>query len=176
LKKKITPLKLDHVAYRCNDAQETTNFYTQLLDMKLVAALTADIVGSTKEFCPHIHIFFEMQDGSSVAFFETPEEKPMLMDPNTPAWVQHLALEVADRETQLAIKDRLELAGVTVIGPKDGHLCVSIYFFDPSGHRLEIAYRKVTPNAATERDAYRILKRWMQTKRPDKDLVLEQPI
>jgi glyoxylase I family protein len=113
---------------------------------------------------------------SAYSYFETPEEKPMLMDPNTPAWVQHLALEVADRETQLAIKDRLELAGVTVIGPKDGHLCVSIYFFDPSGHRLEIAYRKVTPNAATERDAYRILKRWMQTKRPDKDLVLEQPI
>lgn len=171
-----TPMRLDHVAYRCKDARQTTEFYTKLLDMKLVAALTDDIVGSTREVCPHIHIFFAMQDGSCVAFFETPEEKPMGRDPNTPAWVQHLALEVPDGATQLAIKAKLEAAGVSVIGPKSGHLCVSIYFFDPNGHRLEIAYRKVTPNAATERDAYRILERWSETKKPVRDLELEHPV
>jgi len=173
---KITPLRLDHVAYRCKDARETADFYTRMFDMKMVAALTADIVGSTKEFCPHIHVFFAMQDGSSVAFFETPGEKPMGFDPNTPAWVQHLALEVPDSATQLAIKARLEAAGVKVIGPKDGHLCVSIYFFDPNGHRLEISYRKVVPNDATERDAWRILERWSQTKRHVTDVELEHPI
>ncbi|MFA5491214.1 MAG: VOC family protein [Candidimonas sp.] len=172
----FTPMRLDHVAYRCHDAAETARFYTSLLDMRLVAAVTDSHVQSTKEHCPHIHIFFAMEDGSCVAFFETPEEKPMGRDPNTPEWVQHLALQVRDRETLLAAKARLEAAGVKVIGPKDGHLCVSIYFFDPNGHRLELTNRKVVPDAAMERDAQRILERWSQTKQPVKDLELEHHI
>lgn len=170
------PLMLDHVAYRCKDAGETTDFYTKLLGMRLVAAITDSHVQSTKEHCPHIHVFFAMDDGSCVAFFETPEEKPMGRDPNTPAWVQHLALQVRDRETLLAAKTRLEAAGVSVIGPKDGHMCVSIYFFDPSGHRLELTNRKVVPDAASERDAYRILERWQLTKEPVHDVALERPM
>lgn len=170
------PLMLDHVAYRCNDAQETTRFYTELLGMRLVAAVTDSHVQSTKERCPHIHVFFAMQDGSCVAFFETPEEPPMGRDPNTPAWVQHLALQVPDRETLLAAKARLEAAGVSVIGPKDGHLCVSIYFFDPNGHRLELTNRKVVPDERTERDAHRILDIWARTRQPVKDIALERPL
>ncbi len=165
---RMTPLRLNHVAYRCRDAKETTEFYTSLLDMRLVAAVSHSHVPSTKEHCPHVHVFFAMQDGSCVAFFETPEEPEMGRDPNTPDWVQHLALEVGDRKTLLDMKDRLERAGLSVIGPKDGHLCVSIYFFDPSGHRLELTYQKVVPDEQTERDAYRILEEWSRTKQPGK--------
>lgn len=172
----LTPLGLDHVAYRCRDAKETADFYTKLLDLKLVAAVTDSHVQSTKERCPHIHVFFAMQNGGCVAFFETPEEPPMGRDPNTPAWVQHLALEMKDTESLLAAKVRLEAAGVKVIGPKDGHLCVSIYFFDPSGHRLELTTRKVIPDERTERDAYRILERWAATRLPVRDVALERPI
>lgn len=170
------PTMLDHVAYRCRDAGETTEFYTKVLGMKLVAAVTDSHVQSTKERCPHIHVFFAMQDGGCVAFFETPEERPMGRDANTPAWVQHLALQVKDRETLLAMKKRLEDAGVSVIGPKDGHLCVSIYFFDPSGHRLELTNRKVVPDDRSERDAHRILARWQETKQPVSDVTLERPL
>lgn len=170
------PMMLDHVAYRCKDAGETTEFYTKVLGMKLVAAVTDSHVQSTKERCPHIHVFFAMQDGSCVAFFETPEEKPMGRDPNTPAWVQHLALQVKDRETLLGMKQRLEAHGVSVIGPKDGHMCVSIYFFDPSGHRLEFTNRKVVPDDRSERDAHRIVARWQETKQPVTDVELERPL
>jgi len=172
----FTPLGLDHVAYRCKDARETTEFYTKLLDMPLVAAITSEYVQSTKERCPHIHIFFHMRNGGCVAFFEVPGEPPMDRDPNTPAWVQHLALELPDMETLMAAKQRLEAAGVKVIGPKDGHMCVSIYFFDPNGHRLELTIRKIVPDERTERDAYRILDRWMETKSEVRDLELERPI
>lgn len=172
----FTPLGLDHVAYRCKDARETTAFYTQLLDMPLVAAITAETVQSTKERCPHIHIFFHLRNGGCVAFFEVPEEPPMGRDPNTPAWVQHLALQLPDLPTLLAAKARLEAAGVPVIGPKDGHLCISIYFFDPNGHRLELTVRKVEPDERTARDAWRILERWSETKAAVRDLVLEHPI
>lgn len=172
----ITPKRLDHVAYRCIDAKQTADFYTKLLDMKLVAAVTDSIVQSTKERCPHIHVFFAMEDGSCVAFFETPEERPMGRDPNTPAWVQHLALEVRDRETLMAAKSRLEAAGVQVIGPKDGHLCVSIYFFDPNGHRLELTNRKVVPDERSARDASKILERWNETRQPVVDIELERRV
>ena len=90
--------------------------------------------------------------------------------------MQHLALEVGDRETLLAMKARLEKAGLSVIGPKDGHLCVSIYFFDPNGHRLELTYRKVVPDERTARDAQRILAAWTRTKQPVTDIEIEHPI
>jgi glyoxylase I family protein len=173
---KLTPLGLDHVAYRCKDAKQTTDFYTGLLDMELVAAITSEYVQSTKERCPHIHIFFHMQNGGCVAFFEVPEEPPMGRDENTPAWVQHLALEMPDRESLMAAKARLEAAGIEVIGPKDGHMCVSIYFFDPNGHRLELTNRKLVPDERTSRDAYRILERWSETKAEVRDIELERPI
>jgi len=172
----IHPRGLDHVAYRCKDAKETTDFYTGVLGMPLVAAVTDSHVQSTKEYCPHIHVFFAMKDGSCVAFFETPGEKPMGRDPNTPEWVQHLALQLDSREELLAAKERLEKAGVKVIGPKDGHLCVSIYFFDPNGHRLELTIRKVVPDERTARDAQRILDQWNRTKQPVRGLALEREI
>lgn len=172
----MAPLRLDHAAFRCRDAKETTEFYTGLLDMKLVAAVSHSHVPSTKEYCPHVHIFFGMQDGSCLAFFETPEEPEMGRDPNTPDWVQHFAMNVGDRETLLAMKARLEEAGISVIGPKDGHMCVSIYFFDPNGHRLELTYRKLEPDARTERDAYLILEEWNRTKKPVAELELEHQI
>lgn len=172
----IYPRGLDHVAYRCKDAKETAEFYTGVLGMPLVAAVTDSHVQSTKEYCPHIHVFFGMQDGSCVAFFETPEEKPMGRDPNTPEWVQHLALQVGSREELLAAKERLEKAGVKVIGPKDGHLCVSIYFFDPNGHRLELTIRKIVPDERTARDAERILEQWSRTKQPVRDLTMEHGV
>ncbi len=45
-------------------------------------------------------------------------------------------------------------------------MCVSIYFFDPSGHRLELTNRKVVPDERSERDAHRIVARWQETSSP----------
>ena len=63
----MTVQGLHHVAYRCNDARETTDFYTRFLDLGFNTALAENEVPSTGEWSPHIHIFFEMGDGSSVA-------------------------------------------------------------------------------------------------------------
>lgn len=140
--------KLHHVAYRCADAGETVEFYTKALGLSLAHALTNDYVPSIKEYSPHIHIFFEMQDGSYIAFFELPKSPAQGKDPNTPDWVQHLALEVADEAALLAGKQRLEEHGVSVIGPVDHGFCKSIYFFDPSGHRLEMTIRTESAGVA----------------------------
>jgi glyoxylase I family protein len=158
--------KLHHVAYRCNDARETVEFYANAIGLKFAHALTADYVPSVKMYSPHIHIFFEMEDGSYIAFFEVPKSEPAQADPNTPSWVQHLALEVKDMETLLAGKKRLLEHGVDVIGPIDHEFCHSIYFRDPSGHRLEMTCRTEQPGQLEQfaKDAYKVLDGWEKRK------------
>ena len=55
------------------------------------------------------------------------------------------ALEVADEATLLEGKWRLAERGIDVVGPTDHGFCKSIYFFDPSGHRMEMTARSEAP-------------------------------
>ena len=158
--------RLHHVAYRCNDAKETAEFYTSVLGLKYAMAVSEDRVPSTGEESPYMHIFFQMGDGSYVAFFEVPKSPPMQFDPNTPQWVQHLALDVESMEDLVEMKGRLEAAGVEVIGPTDHQICQSIYFFDPNGHRLELTYDTTTTEMAEKlaNVAEPMLKDWDKSK------------
>lgn len=136
--------KLHHVAYRCRDAKETADFYVDLLGLKLAAALVQDYVPSIQQEDPHNHIFFEMEDGSFIAFFDVLNEKgpPTGVDHD---WAQHLALEVENAEKAETVAGRLRARGVEVIGPISHAMCDSWYFYDPSGHRLEMAVRTDSP-------------------------------
>lgn len=131
--------RIHHVAYRCNDAKETVDFYTEVMDMALVLAISEDRVPSTKEPDPYMHVFLDAGMGNILAFFELPNSSPMSKDPNTPDWVQHIAFEVENMEALLAAKAQVEENGLNVIGPVNHGIFKSIYFFDPNGHRLELA-------------------------------------
>lgn len=158
--------KLHHIAFRCTNAAETVDFYTRVLGLKFAHAVSHDYVPSVKQYSPHIHVFFEMQDGSYIAFFEVPESPPAQKDPNTPAWVQHLALEVPDEAALLEGKRRLQENKTDVLGPVDHGFCRSIYFFDPSGHRLEMTIRDEKPGDAErfEKEAQQVLETWKGRK------------
>jgi lactoylglutathione lyase len=88
-------------------------------------------------------------------------------DPNTPSWTQHLALEVGSMEEMLAAKARLEADGIEVIGPTDHTIFKSIYFFDPSGHRLELAFNTGTPEMMKRLDDVKwdMLNEWARTRK-----------
>lgn len=130
---------LHHFAHRCRDAEETRHFYEDLLGLPLYHLIQSDRVPSTGELCPYTHVFFRMADGSFVAFFDLGDDVAAAPSPNTPAWVNHLALRVQSVEALGLIKARLEAAGVEVIGVTDHHIFKSIYFFDPNGIRLELS-------------------------------------
>ena len=157
--------KLHHAAFRCKDAAETVTFYTEVLGLKFAHALGADYVPSTGKYSPHIHIFFEMEDGSSIAFFECPKDPGNIKDLASPDWIQHFAFEVDSVETVLQTKQDLEAKGLNVVGPTNHDFVTSIYFFDPSGHRLELTTRTCDPSryAIFEKEAPEVLALWNQT-------------
>lgn len=162
--------KIHHVAYRCKDAKETVEWYEQHLGMRFVLAIAEDAVPSTKEPDPYMHVFLDAGQGNILAFFELPTRPPMGRDPNTPVWTQHIAFEVATMDELLATKARLEAAGIDVVGPTDHTLFQSIYFFDPNGHRVELASNTGTSEMYAKLDAVKreMLNEWAQTKRAPK--------
>lgn len=133
--------RLHHHAWRCRDSEETRAFYEDLLGMKLAIFLRLPHYEAPGDRPPFAHLFFEMNDGSYIAFFDLGDDTATVPDPETPDWVNHLALEVESLEALEDHKRRLEAAGVEVKGPKDHHFVHSIYFYDPNGIRLELTAR-----------------------------------
>ncbi len=162
--------RIHHVAYRCNDAKETVEWYGKYLNMDFVLAIAEDEVPSTKEADPYMHIFLDAGNGNVLAFFELPTKLPMGRDPNTPEWTQHLAFEVDSVESLLETKAKLEADGIAVIGPTDHTIFKSIYFFDPSGHRMELAANTATPKMKKMLDDVKwdMLNEWAKTKKAPK--------
>lgn len=159
--------RIHHVAYRCKNAKETVAFYRDLLDMDFLLAIAEDEVPSTKEPDPYMHVFLDAGQGNVLAFFEIPNAPDMGRDSNTPLWVQHIAFEVASMDELLSAKQRLEEAGVDVLGPTDHTIFKSIYFFDPNGHRIELATNTAKPGMLEElkRVAPAMLDEWDLTKK-----------
>jgi len=137
--------QIHHVAYRCNDAKETVEFYSRVLNMDFLVAISEDKVPSTKEPDPYMHLFLDAGNGNILAFFEIPNSPPMGFDPNTPRWVQHIAFQVEDEAALIKAKAEVEAHGLEVVGPTDHGIIKSIYFFDPNGHRLELTCITGTP-------------------------------
>lgn len=160
--------KIHHVAYRCKDAKETVEWYVENLKMDFVLAIAENQVPSTKEPDPYMHVFLDAGDDNVLAFFELPTQPEMGRDENTPEWVQHIAFKVKDMETLLQYKAHLEANGVEVLGVTDHSVFHSIYFFDPNGHRLELAAPdKEEAEKLNRLDEVKwdMLEEWSKTKR-----------
>ena len=161
----VSVQKLNHVAYRCRDAAETMGFYRDILGLKLAHVITQDRVPSTQELAPHCHLFFEMADGSWVAFFDLANEASVDQEQN-PDWAQHLALEVDSIEALEAAHANLTAHDIDVLGPVDHGFIRSIYFYDPSGHRLELTVRTTEPGDLERfaAEAPALIDQWTATK------------
>ena len=160
--------QIHHVAYRCRDAKQTVEWYGKMLNMDFTLAFAENHVPSTHEPDPYMHVFLDAGNGNVLAFFELPTKPEMGRDENTPVWVQHLAFLVKDRDTLVAYKDHLEANGVEVLGVTDHSVFHSIYFFDPSGHRIELAYNDPDAAEMAARAAavkWDMLNEWAETKR-----------
>jgi catechol 2,3-dioxygenase-like lactoylglutathione lyase family enzyme len=159
--------KIHHVAYRCHDARATVDWYVKHLSMDFILAIAENEVPSTHAPDPYMHVFLDAGQGNVLAFFELPNAPTMGRDPNTPDWVQHIAFDVASEQILVDTKAQLEAAGVAVVGITDHMIFKSIYFFDPNGHRLELAFNTATPEMSRQLDEVKwaMLEEWNRTKR-----------
>jgi catechol 2,3-dioxygenase-like lactoylglutathione lyase family enzyme len=119
---------LHHNAYRCRDSEETRGFYEDFLSLRFVSAFEIDEGRG-------LHSFFEMDDGSCLAFFEVPG-RPFDFK-RQDSLDLHIALgvepDVFDR-----MLDKARSEGVEVRGPVDHGFVRSIYMRDPNGYIVEL--------------------------------------
>jgi catechol 2,3-dioxygenase-like lactoylglutathione lyase family enzyme len=154
---------LHHNAYRCRDSGETREFYEGFLGLPLVKAFEINVTKSGRE-ARVLHSFYEMQDGSCLAFFEEPGE-PFDFKPQRD-FDLHIALEV-DHETLGRMFEAGKAAGIETRGVSDHGFIRSIYFRDPNGYVIELAERTddgdETPTTR-QREAAAALETWQETK------------
>lgn len=162
--------QIHHVAYRCNDAKETVEFYQNMLNMEFLVAIAEDLVPSTKEPDPYMHLFLDAGNGNILAFFELPTKPKMDRDRMTPEWVQHIAFQVESEAALMEAKAELEGKGLDVLGPTNHGIIKSIYFFDPNGHRLELTCLTGTDEQMKQLKevAPLMLEEWSRTKKAPK--------
>lgn len=155
--------KLHHSAYRCRDAEETRRFYEGFLGLRLAGSLQISETKSGRKTAV-LHTFYELDDGSYIAFFEDPET-PFDFKPQRD-YDLHIALEV-DPAVLQPMLDKGNAAGIETRGISDHHFIHSIYFRDPNGYVVELAAKQ--PNHAqamdpARNDARAILDRWQAGK------------
>jgi catechol 2,3-dioxygenase-like lactoylglutathione lyase family enzyme len=158
--------KIHHVAYRCNNARETVEFYQKHLGMRFILAISEDKVPSTKEPDPYMHVFLDAGIGNILAFFELPHSPAMDRDRNTPPWVQHIAFQLRTEKELSEAMASLRAAGLDVVGPTDHTIIKSIYFFDPNGHRIELTVPCATDDQMRRLDdvKWEMLEEWDRTR------------
>jgi glyoxylase I family protein len=160
------PRGINHVAYITWDTEATVRFYTEALGMRLVGHALGDQVGSTGEPSKFLHTFFEMEDGSCIAFFEVEGVPKVQPEPAIPPWVRHIALSVGSMEELMDAKRRLEERGVEVRGVVDHEgIWSSIYFFDPNGVRLELTHQRVPLDEEHARKAREAVEGWTRERK-----------
>ncbi len=125
---------LHHNAYRCRDSEETRKFYEDFLGLPLASSL-AITTTKTGDKANVLHTFYQMDDGSYLAFFEVPDKPFAFKDQHD--FDLHIALEV-----EQGVLERMmakgKAHGIETRGISDHGFIHSIYLRDPNGYVIEL--------------------------------------
>lgn len=127
-----------HAAYRCRDAEQTRWFYEDVLGLPLAAAMTFDEVSGTGVKCDYMHLFFQLGDGSFIAFFDQPDRATPESFTRKDSFDMHIALEADSYQDMIAWQKRINSQGKSCLGPIDHGFVQSVYMYDPNGIQVEI--------------------------------------
>ncbi|UZE25900.1 VOC family protein [Pseudomonas sp. B21-056] len=160
--------KLHHHAFLAKDMEATRHFYEDILGMPLVGTWVERVNPVTGQPDNYIHTFFELSDGSCLAFFQFKSQDASLEQSinrfaDINPFAHHLALTVAGRDEIQYFKARLSDAGVQAFETDHGY-CYSIYFHDPNGMQVELT--TLVPQSQQMMDeaavsAHEMLKKWL---------------
>jgi glyoxylase I family protein len=158
--------QLSHTATRTRDMEATRKFYEDFLGLPMVTTMVADFDAVTNAASNYIHCFFQLADGSCVAFFQfedgyRDEPHPRSPDP----YERHLALRVDDIETVTGYEERAKEFGIDafIVDHDDFY---SLYLLDPDGVQVEVTWHKPSLDALLdEQAAHKILSDWLAAAR-----------
>ena len=157
---------LHHNAYRCRDSEETRKFYEEFLGLPLVNAFKIETTQTgRKTGAGVLHSFFQLDDGSCLAFFEAPDMPFEFKEQHD--FDLHIALEVTPEALEAMFK-RGKDEGREVRGISDHKFIRSIYFRDPNGYVIELTAKVAGTEAAmdaSKNHARDILDGWQVAKR-----------
>lgn len=152
---------LHHNAYRCRDSEETRRFYEDFLGLPLASTLAIQTT-KTGDQANVLHTFYEMDDGSYLAFFEAPDRPFQFKEQHD--FDLHIALEV-DRRTLDEMFARGKAAGIETRGVSHHGFIDSIYFRDPNGYVIELTTKTAEEHEALDPSrARQILDEWQAGK------------
>ncbi|CAI8453766.1 MAG: Uncharacterised protein [SAR116 cluster bacterium MED-G04] len=150
---------MHHNAYRCSNSHDTRAFYEDFLGLPLAGALEIKQTITGRETSV-LHSFYEMGDGSYIAFFEAPDRDFEFKKHHD--FDLHLALEVSP-EHLLKMFEKGKKEGIETRGISNHGFIDSIYFRDPNGYVIELTARKDghdTMLFANNPEARQILDNW----------------
>ena len=125
---------LHHAAYRCKNSDETRRFYEDFLELPLVEAFPINTTATGRQ-ANVLHTFYQMADGSCLAFFEAPEQPFEFKSQHD--FDLHIALAV-DHATLERMLAKGKAEGIDTRGVSDHGFIHSIYFRDPNGYVVEL--------------------------------------
>jgi len=152
---------LHHNAYRCRDSEETRTFYEDFLGLPLVNAFKIETTQTgRKTGAGVLHSFFQLDDGSCLAFFEAPDMPFEFKAQHD--YDLHIALEVQHADL-MAMFEKGKRAGIETRGISDHGFIDSIYFRDPNGYVIELTAKREDHERAMDPElnrARRTLEDW----------------
>ena len=155
--------RLHHNAYRCCDSETTRRFYEDFLGLPLAETLEIRQSKSGRK-TDTLHTFYELGDGSYLAFFEAPDMPFEFKDQHD--YDLHIALEV-DKKTLTKMFAKGKAEGIHTRGVSDHGFIHSIYFRDPNGYVIELTAKMPGHDEAMDPDtngAREKLTRWTAAK------------
>ena len=153
-----TPLRFDHLAIPVYDAAATHRFYTEVLQLPLVDALSGEDWGGK----PWLMMFFGTGSGQLLALCALHGARPPPPD-DSPADVRHYAFSVASGAEQAGWKARLSRHGIA-FSEEDHGTQHSIYFADPNGIVLEVTTPPSPPGPLPAAHATERVQRWIDAQ------------
>jgi glyoxylase I family protein len=163
----------NHRAVRVGDMEATRHFYEDLMGLPMVGCMVMDAAHGTGEATNYIHTFFELGDGSYLAFFQCADDQKPYIE-RTGSYFDHHAINAKSEQTVLDMIAKAKEHGIFHLDV-DEPTCHSVYLRDPDGDTFEISYQRPGCVDATEDgDAHEKLRNWLAVY-GDKQRVVPRP-
>jgi catechol 2,3-dioxygenase len=143
----VIPHGMNHLVLNVYNMEETHRFWTEIVGMKLVGSLRPG-VGFGGQPKPKMQFYSGHDEGKrrhhDIAFVENPRLPPKPAEGwsmyNSPTSVNHIAIELPDRESWLKQLEYMQKKGVKFSRKVDHGTSHSVYINDPNGYGVELLY------------------------------------